>query len=93
VLAGRVELLLPMLSAPGTVRPPSLRSALRRLHFDLAGPPVPELLGALLQWRIMIRYIMGATGHLRPHCLRGIAVVSHGIPSSAGTFEEKCHAR
>jgi predicted TIM-barrel fold metal-dependent hydrolase len=31
------------------VQPPSLRSALRRLHFDLAGAPVPELLGALLQ--------------------------------------------
>jgi predicted TIM-barrel fold metal-dependent hydrolase len=49
VLAGRIELLLPMLSAPGVVQPPSLRSALRRLHFDLAGAPVPELLGALLQ--------------------------------------------
>jgi predicted TIM-barrel fold metal-dependent hydrolase len=49
VLAGRIELLLPMLSAPGAVQPPSLRSALRRLHFDLAGAPVPELLGALLQ--------------------------------------------
>jgi predicted TIM-barrel fold metal-dependent hydrolase len=48
VLAGRIELLLPMLSAPG-VPAPSLRSALRRLHFDLAGAPVPELLGALLQ--------------------------------------------
>jgi len=49
VLAGRIELLLPMLSAPGSAQPPSLRSALRRLHFDLAGAPVPELLGALLQ--------------------------------------------
>jgi hypothetical protein len=29
--------------------PPSLRAALRKLHFDLAGAPVPELLSALLQ--------------------------------------------
>jgi predicted TIM-barrel fold metal-dependent hydrolase len=49
VLAGRIELLLPMLSAPGSQTPPSIRSALKRLHFDLAGAPVPELLGALLQ--------------------------------------------
>jgi predicted TIM-barrel fold metal-dependent hydrolase len=49
VLAGRVELLLPMLSAPGSAAPPSLRAALRKLHFDLAGAPVPELLSALLQ--------------------------------------------
>jgi predicted TIM-barrel fold metal-dependent hydrolase len=49
VLAGRIELLLPMLSAPGGGAPPSIRAALRRLHFDLAGAPVPELLGALLQ--------------------------------------------
>jgi predicted TIM-barrel fold metal-dependent hydrolase len=48
VLAGRVELLLPMLTAPGAARPPSLRAALRKMHFDLAGTPVPELLGALL---------------------------------------------
>jgi 6-methylsalicylate decarboxylase len=48
ILAGRVELLLPMLTAPGTARPPSLRAALGKMHFDLAGAPVPELLGALL---------------------------------------------
>jgi predicted TIM-barrel fold metal-dependent hydrolase len=38
-----------MLSAPGSAAPPSLRAALRKLHFDLAGAPVPELLTALLQ--------------------------------------------
>jgi 6-methylsalicylate decarboxylase len=48
VLAGRVELLLPMLTPPGAARPPSLRTALKKMHFDLAGTPVPELLGALL---------------------------------------------
>ena len=48
VLAGRVELLLPLLTVPGGPDVPSLREALRRLHFDLAGAPVEELLTALL---------------------------------------------
>ncbi len=48
VLAARVELLLPLLAPPGGPTPPSLRAALRRLHFDLAGAPVDELLTALL---------------------------------------------
>jgi len=34
---------------PNEKVPPSVRSALRRLHYDLAGAPVPELLGALLK--------------------------------------------
>lgn len=48
VLASRVELLLPLLTPPGETPAPSLRAALGRLHFDLAGAPVPELLTALL---------------------------------------------
>ena len=47
VLANRVDLVLPMLSPPG-VTPASLHDGMRTLHFDLAGAPVPELLGALL---------------------------------------------
>jgi 6-methylsalicylate decarboxylase len=47
VLANRIELLLPLLSEGGGT-PPSVREALRALHFDLAGAPVPELLDALL---------------------------------------------
>ncbi|WP_326565248.1 amidohydrolase family protein [Amycolatopsis rhabdoformis] len=47
VLANRIELLLPLLCRPGTPIP-DFRKALRALHFDLAGAPVPELLGALL---------------------------------------------
>jgi 6-methylsalicylate decarboxylase len=47
ILAARIELLLPILAAQGTV-PPSVRDALKRVHFDVAGAPVPELLGALL---------------------------------------------
>jgi predicted TIM-barrel fold metal-dependent hydrolase len=47
VLVERIELLLPMLSEQGTA--PSIRDAMRKLHFDLAGAPVPQLLEALLQ--------------------------------------------
>ena len=47
VLLERIELLLPLL---GQGKPmPSMRDAMRKLHFDLAGAPVPQLLGALLQ--------------------------------------------
>ena len=49
ILAARVELLLPMLSPPGSPALPSLRAGLRQLHFDLAGAPVPEMLSVLLQ--------------------------------------------
>jgi predicted TIM-barrel fold metal-dependent hydrolase len=47
VLLERIELLLPLL---GQGKPmPSMRDAMRKLHFDLAGAPVPQLLAALLQ--------------------------------------------
>jgi predicted TIM-barrel fold metal-dependent hydrolase len=49
VLMERVELLLPLLSTRAGDAPPSLRQAMRKLHFDLAGAPVPQQLGALLQ--------------------------------------------
>ncbi len=48
VFASRIELVLPMLSPPGT-HTPSMRAALKRMHFDVAGAPLPELLSALLQ--------------------------------------------
>jgi predicted TIM-barrel fold metal-dependent hydrolase len=48
VLANRIDLLLPILGESGAPTPPGMRDALRRLYFDLAGAPVPELLGALL---------------------------------------------
>lgn len=49
ILANRIELLLPLLTddAAGAA-PPSMREALRSLHFDLAGAPVREMLDALL---------------------------------------------
>jgi predicted TIM-barrel fold metal-dependent hydrolase len=41
---------LPILTGCSKDAPPkSIREALRNLHFDLAGAPIPELLGALLQ--------------------------------------------
>ena len=48
ILANRVEVLLPILGADPSAPPPSVRAALQRLHFDIAGSPVPELLTALL---------------------------------------------
>lgn len=48
ILAARIDLVGPMLSPEGAAKPPSMRAALRRLHFDLAGAPVPEQLMALL---------------------------------------------
>jgi predicted TIM-barrel fold metal-dependent hydrolase len=48
ILMERIELLLPLLSKPGESVPPSMREAMRQLHFDLAGAPVPQLLPALL---------------------------------------------
>ena len=48
ILMERIELLLPLLGTPGESTPPSMREAMRQLHFDLAGAPVPQLLPALL---------------------------------------------
>jgi predicted TIM-barrel fold metal-dependent hydrolase len=48
ILMERIELLLPLLGKPGESVPPSMREAMRELHFDLAGAPVPQLLQALL---------------------------------------------
>ncbi|MBA2933510.1 amidohydrolase [Sphingomonas sp. CGMCC 1.13654] len=48
ILAGRIDLIGPMLAPEGAAKPPSMREALKCAHFDLAGTPVPELLGALL---------------------------------------------
>ena len=50
VLAGRIELLMGAGDRqPDAQAPANIRQALRALHYDLAGAPVPELLGALLQ--------------------------------------------
>lgn len=49
VLANRVDMMNPLVQLK-TGRPvPSLTEALRRLHFDLAGAPVPRQLRALLE--------------------------------------------
>ena len=48
ILAARIDLIGPMLTAPGVPNPPLMRDALRRFHFDLAGVPVPQMLDALL---------------------------------------------
>jgi predicted TIM-barrel fold metal-dependent hydrolase len=49
VLAGRVDMLAPVLANTGKrADVASLRAALKFLHFDLAGVPVEEQLAALL---------------------------------------------
>jgi predicted TIM-barrel fold metal-dependent hydrolase len=48
VLINRVDLGLPLLTPPGGSPPPSMREAMKSLHFDLAGVPVPGLLRELL---------------------------------------------
>ena len=49
VLMDRIDIALPLLAAPGSPTPPTLKEAMRLLHFDLAGMPVPHLLRALLE--------------------------------------------
>ena len=49
VIASRVELLGPLLPQAENHPLPDLRAELRKLHYDLAGAPLPELLSALLQ--------------------------------------------
>jgi predicted TIM-barrel fold metal-dependent hydrolase len=48
ILANRIELLLPLLTSADGADHPSMRDAMKQLHFDLAGAPVPHLLTALL---------------------------------------------
>jgi len=66
VLADRIDLLLPILSEPGAPTPPRMRDALRRLYFDLAGAPVPELLGALLSVADPTRILYGSDWPFTP---------------------------
>ncbi len=48
ILARRIDLALPLLTAKRDEPLPTLQEAMRNFHFDLAGVPVPELLSALL---------------------------------------------
>lgn len=49
VLAGRIELVMHAGSPVDKDAPKDIRAALRALHYDLAGVPVPEALSVLLQ--------------------------------------------
>ncbi len=49
VLASRVDLMMPFFEANSQHKSPNLHGELRKLYFDLAGAPVPELLSVLLQ--------------------------------------------
>jgi predicted TIM-barrel fold metal-dependent hydrolase len=59
ILASRVELMMPMLRKHSPEAPKSFRESLRKLHYDLAGAPAPELLLGLLQVSDMDRLHYG----------------------------------
>ena len=48
VLASRIDLLMPFFDAESAVKSPQVRKEMRKLYYDLAGAPLPELLPALL---------------------------------------------
>lgn len=48
VLASRIDLLTPIFEESAAVKSPRMRDEMRKLYFDLAGAPLPELLPALL---------------------------------------------
>jgi predicted TIM-barrel fold metal-dependent hydrolase len=47
-LASRVDLLMPYFEANSPNKSPKMRTEMRKLYYDLAGAPLPELLSALL---------------------------------------------
>ena len=49
VLASRVDLQMPFFEAKSAHKSPNLHGELKKLYYDLAGAPLPELLSALLQ--------------------------------------------
>ena len=48
VLASRIDLLIPFFETNSLVKSPRIRDEMRKLYYDLAGAPLPELLPALL---------------------------------------------
>ena len=48
VLASRIDLLMSLFEANAPAKSPAMRTELRKLYYDLAGAPLPELLAALL---------------------------------------------
>ncbi len=49
VLASRIDLQMPFFEADSANKSPNVHGELKKLYFDLAGAPLPELLSALLQ--------------------------------------------
>jgi 6-methylsalicylate decarboxylase len=66
VLAARIELLMNAGATPVPDAPPDIRAALRTLHFDLAGAPVPEGLAALLHIVDASRLLYGSDWPFTP---------------------------
>jgi predicted TIM-barrel fold metal-dependent hydrolase len=66
VLADRVAMLMPALGSGNGMSSQHIFDLLRRLHYDLAGMPVPRLLGALLQIADPAKILYGSDGPFTP---------------------------
>ena len=66
VLADRVAMLTPALSVGNAMSSEHIFELLRRFYYDLAGMPVPRLLGALLQIADPDRILYGSDGPFTP---------------------------
>jgi len=63
VLASRVETLIPFIHGGET---PDFKGKMAKLHYDLAGAPLPELLSALLQIADPSRLLYGSDWPFTP---------------------------
>jgi 6-methylsalicylate decarboxylase len=66
VLAARIQLLMRAGGEALPAAPADIRKALGRLHFDLAGAPIPEALGALLHIADPSRLLYGSDWPFTP---------------------------
>ncbi len=87
VLAARIDLVGPMLTPPDAPKPPSMREALSKLHFDLAGTPIPEQLAALLSVADPRRIHYGSDWPFTPRAVcERLARALDDAPSLSGEF-------
>jgi len=73
----RVEMFRPLLQS-GTAEVPSLRDAMQKLHFDLAGAPVPIQLGALLELADPMRLHYGSDFPFTPENVCAVLLAKIG---------------
>ncbi len=69
VLASRIDLQMPFFEAHSTKKSPNIHGEMKKLYYDLAGAPLPELLGALLQIADPHRILYGSDWPYTPLAL------------------------